>query len=289
MKKRIFTAFIALILIGIIVCSSVLIVLPNNIAEAKTQIEIYLFIEDIFHPLPEAYAIVSNTKVGLYVNPYKLNDGSMYIYVMSIDNKVVYEVKDNITYFPVIDGVTYTISIFSKTALLELPVKYITYDLQKPYITAETENEIIYSNMTVIGSPITIKGCDKLTGITLFMSKDGAPTRQCNGVTYEITEDGIYNFYAIDYAGNYSENFTITYYKQEPVKEPDEPVEPDPPITPTNPITPEVPIMDSENTTSQDGGIIAIVVIVSIVIVGIVAVIIYRKIKAKSTRFEEDE
>ena len=288
MKKKILTVSIALIIIAVIACSNVLFVMPNNVAEAKTEIEMFLFIEDVFHPLPEAYAVVSNTKVGLYVNPYKFNDGSMIIYVMSIDNKVVYEVKDNITYFPVIDGVTYTINIFSKTALIELPVMYITYDLGKPLISAETETEVVYSDMVVIGSPVTIKGYDNLTGITLFMSKDGAPVRQCNGVTYEITEDGIYNFYAIDYAGNYSENFTITYYKQEPVKEPDEPIEPDPPITPTNPITPEEPIMDSENTTSQDGGIIAIVVIVSIVIVGIVAVIIYRKIKAKSTPFVDE-
>lgn len=47
--------------------------------------------------------------------------------------------------------------------------------------------------------------------------------------------------------------------------------------------------MNGKNNTSQDGGIIAIVVIVAIVIVGIVAVVIYRRVKAKSTHFDEDD
>lgn len=289
MKKRILTVVIALILIAIFACYGVLLFIPKPVVQAADDEAFYLFVEDPNHQLKDTMSIISNKQIGIYIHPFEFYGDIVLVYIDSFENNR-HTLTGEITLFPIKNGVTYKLCAYVKTLKqLGTPFATITYDTEKPFISAETDREKIENNATMVGKQISVKAHDNLTNVSLFVSKNNSNPQQCQSVVYGITEDGTYTFYAIDVAGNYSDDFTITYYKQEPVKEPDDPIEPDPPITPTNPITPEEPIMDSENTTSQDGGIIAIVVIVSIVIVGIVAVIIYRKIKAKSTHFEDNE
>lgn len=290
MKKRIFIATIAIILIAIFASYSALIAIPKSVANAAEDEAVYLFIDDPNHPVSDGNLnVTSNKQIGLYIHPFVFYGDTTLIYKKSFESKR-YTMTNEITLFPIENGVTYEVCFYMNNInFLSDPVATITYDIEKPYITAETERTSIENNSTIIGELIIVKGHDNYANLKLFVSKNANNPQQCSNSTYEITEDGVYLFYAVDVAGNYSENFTITYYKQEPVKEPDKPDVPDNPITPTNPISPEEPIMDSQNTTAQDGGLIAIVVIVAVIIVGVTAFIIYRKVKAKSIHFEDDE
>ena len=304
MKKSVIAGTIALTIINIIVCANFLPIAPKPIANANAQanIEMYLFIEDINQRLPKVNTVVSSTQVGLYANNFKFDDGSMIIYIMSIDNKYVYEVKNSVTYFPIKDGVTYTISIFSKTITYEVPAKYISYDLQKPKVFAETMEKTLDNGSIVIGQTVIVHAQDNMSFVNMYVSKNGEEEKLYEDISYIISEDGTYTIYAVDLAGNYSDEFTITYYSHEPSQEPDIPIEPDPPtpiepiipddpITPTDPTTPEEPITDSNNATSQDGRIPAIIFILAIVVVGVVVIGVYRRIKAKAAlkSFDDDE
>ena len=287
MKKKFLTASISLTIIVILVFANLFFIAPNHVANAASKETIYLFMDDPNHPLNDTYSIITNKQIGIFVDQFDSKDYSIVFTDSTENDKTTYGTYSKTTLFPMKNSVTYTVYFFNRIILAQIPIMYVTYDLQKPYISATTNKSNIGNGEVVIGQSIEVKAHDNLTDLKMYLSKDDAPTMLCEGVTYEIIEDGTYTFHAVDVAGNYSDDFTITYYKQEPIKEPDVPTIPDEPITPTNPITPEEPIINNENTTAQDGGIIAIVVIIGIVIVGIVVIVVYRKIKTQLTHYDD--
>lgn len=282
MKRKKLTILIVSILIAVFACYGVLLTLPQPVAQAAENETAYLFMEDPNHPLQDIYTVVSNKPIGIYIHPFDFYDDIVLVYIDSFRHEK-HILTGEITLFPVINGIKYDVYFYIKSLqTLSSSLATIIYDIETPYISAETNRGSVENNATVIGEQITVKAHDNFTNLNLFVSKDNDSPQECNTATYDISEDGTYTFYAVDQAGNYSDNFIVTYYLQEPIKKPDESITPDDAI-PTDPATPEKPIMDSENTTSRNIGIIVLVVIAAIVIVGTTTVIIYRKVKAKST------
>lgn len=283
-KKTAIVTAIVLLAVGVML--PVMLILPNHIANAEDN-AFYLFIEDLNHPT-SAQNLVSNKQVGIFASPYNTKN-FCYIFKTSSDKDNTYLFNDTITLLPLKNNEIYTVYYFDKFTFKLIEKMRVSYDIEKPKISANTQRENVSNNETVIGKPVVIRANDNFGNVKIYMSKNDNVNKLCDSPTYTISEDGKYTFYAVDIANNYSDDFTITYYEQEPEK----PSEPDTPSRPTKPITPD----DSESTVVEEETktvkpMIVIAVVVGAVIIGVIVfVIVYKRAKdnANTAQFDDDE
>ncbi len=153
-----------------------------------------------------------------------------------------------------------------------------TYDIENPTISATTYRNDIASGSTVIGNAITVEAHDNLRDVQLYLAIDDGDLALCSGVAYKITADGTYTFYAVDKAGNYSEDFTVTYYSTAPPEPEPEPNEPEP-NEPAEPDIPPAQDEEREESEKSNGGIIAVAVITAIAVVAAITIIVIKKVR----------
>ncbi len=280
MKKKILTGSIIVVFICAIAMCGLLSAKPNSVADATYKIDCYLFIEAPNNPIYNEATIITNRQAGIYLNPYGTADIMFFIRAEGSLDKM--KITSNVTYLPIKDETTYYIGQCIPDMAFEFDFAQITYDLKCPIVSAKANNCDLNNNACVIDQQVNISAYDNLSGVQLYMIKDKKEPMPCEQNTYTIMEDGTYTFYAVDVAGNQSNDFTVTYYSEEPVKQPEEPDILGETATPINQTPLEEQDNDSENTFAQNAGIVSVVLIFIFASIVIVALIIYRKLKEKS-------
>lgn len=221
----------------------------------------------------------------------RCNDGSEYV-INPSNPRYELTMANNLEYSIIISDTSFKLPMIFFT---------LTYDLERPCIYAVTDERQINNGEIVIRENVKVVAADNI-GAQLYVSQNGCSAELCKNGTYTVNERGNYLFYSIDKANNRSDNFTVTYYEEEPAKEPgntekpddtQEPSEPSKPSRPTKPITPD----DSDSTVVEEETktvkpMIIIAVVVGAVIIGVIVfIIVYKRAKdnANAAQFDDDE
>lgn len=276
MKKKILTLSIIVVLISAIALCGLLLAEPNSVADAGNKIDYYLFVENPNNSIRDEINLITNKQAGVYLNPYSNADFMFFIRNESSLDKL--KITNDITYLPIKDETTYYIGYSIPDLKLEFDVAQITYDLKSPVVSAKANDCNLNNNSCVIVQQVTISAYDNLSGVQLFMVKDEEEPTLCGLTTYSIMENGTYTFYAVDVAGNRSNDFIVTYYREEPVKHPEDSHTQDGPTTPE-----EEQDKGKGNTVAQNAGIITVIAIFLFAETVIGAIALYRKIRAKAS------
>ena len=240
-------------------------------ATTATDFETYLYLGDPNHKIASGATV--NKQVGLYFTKY--NTKTLISAKNTQGPMINYSITNNRVEFPIVNSATYVVIVAATEFTPQQEIFVFTYDTENPSVSGYTSRTAIQSGDVIIGNAITVEAHDNLRDVQLYVAIDNGDPALCSGVTYKITTDGTYTFYAVDKAGNYSEDFTVTYYSTAPPEpeldpEPNEPAEPDIP-----------PAQDEEREESEksNGGIIAVAVIAAIAVVAAITIIVIKKVR----------
>jgi len=288
MKNKALLLSISTLLLAISICMCLRFAIKKPVAEATTvmTVDFDLYLEDVNHILADQKEIVTNKQVGVYF--YNTTPNLKVLLSGSDGQLISKDIVNSKVEIPMKNGVTYDLYFQIQSHVIpaiNTNVK-ITYDLEKPRVTACTQREEINNNETVIAKKVLVSSHDNFAGLKMYVSHNNGTPTKCKNINYELTKDGTYTFYAVDIAGNYSDDFTISYYETAPPEEPTKPTEPIEP-TPTEPTTPIEPNKPTENQepekTSEINKPMLIAICVAVVLViGLVVIVVYKKIKAKT-------
>lgn len=240
-------------------------------ATTATDFETYLYLGDPNHKIASGATV--NKQVGLYFTKYNTKT---LISAKNTQGPIInYSITNNRVEFPIVNSATYVVIVAATEFTPQQEIFVFTYDTESPSVSGYTSRIAIQNGEVIIGNAITVEAHDNLRDVQLYVAIDNGDPALCSGVTYKITTDGTYTFYAVDKAGNYSEDFTVTYYSTAPPEpeldpEPNEPAEPDIP-----------PAQDEEREESEksNGGIIAVAVIAAIAVVAAITIIVIKKVR----------
>lgn len=275
---------IAVILLGSIIAISVstagVVFTPvaNSTALAATannNFETYLYFVDPNHRIASGATV--NKQVGLFFTKY--NTKTLIVAKNTQGPAINYSITNDRVEFPIVNSATYTVVVASTDLFsTQQEIFEFTYDTENPSIFGYTSRTAIQSGEVIIGNVITVEAHDNLRGLQLFVAMGKGDPALCSGVTYKITTDGTYTFYAVDKAGNYSDDFTVTYFSTAPSEPEPEPNEPEP-NEPAEPDIPPAQDEEREESEKSNGGIIAVAVIAAIAVVAAITIIVIKKVR----------
>lgn len=273
---------IAVILLGSIIAISVstagVVFTPvaNSTALAATannNFETYLYFVDPNHRIASGATV--NKQVGLFFTKY--NTKTLIVAKNTQGPAINYSITNDRVEFPIVNSATYTVVVASTDLFsTQQEIFEFTYDTENPSIFGYTSRTAIQSGEVIIGNVITVEAHDNLRGLQLFVAMGKGDPALCSGVTYKITTDGTYTFYAVDKAGNNSEDFTVTYYSTAPPEPEPEPNEPEP-NEPAEPDIPPAQDEEREESEKSNGGIIAVAVIAALAVIVAITIIVIKK------------
>ena len=243
-------------------------------ATTATDFETYLYLGDPNHKIASGATV--NKQVGLYFTKYNTKT---LISAKNTQGPIInYSITNNRVEFPIVNSATYVVIVAATEFTPQQEIFVFTYDTESPSVSGYTSRIAIQSGDVIIGNAITVEAHDNLRDVQLYVAIDNGDPALCSGVTYKITADGTYTFYAVDKAGNYSEDFTVTYYSTAPPEPEPEPNEPEP-NEPAEPDIPPAQDEEREESEKSNGGIIAVAVIAAIAVVAAITIIVIKKVR----------
>lgn len=277
MKKIAVILLCSIIAISVSTAGVVFTPVANSTALAATannNFETYLYFVDPNHRIASGATV--NKQVGVFFTKY--NTKTLIVAKNTQGPAINYSITNDRVEFPIINSATYTVVVASTDLFsTQQEIFEFTYDTENPSIFGYTSRTAIQSGEVIIGNVITVEAHDNLRGVQLFVAMGKGDPALCSGVTYKITTDGTYTFYAVDKAGNYSDDFTITYFSTAP-SEPDiDPDEPDKPVEPVEPNMPSTQDEGQDGSEKSNGGIIAVAVIAALAVIVAITIIVIKK------------